>query len=73
MLQHFFASAPRLVREPMRDPTGQSRFVDDHLGPSNSVERLTIADSLDRIGRRLRNADGAQSLEQWRDLFKDGT
>lgn len=73
MVQHFFAQAPKLVREPMRDPTGQSRFVDDHLGPANSLERLTIADSLDRIGRRLRNADGAQSVEQWRELFEGGT
>lgn len=70
MVQHFFANAPRLVREPMRDPTGQSLFVDSHLGPSNSVERLVVADNLDRIGRRLRNADGAQSLDQWRDLLE---
>jgi hypothetical protein len=73
MVQHFFAKAPQLVREPMRDPTGQSRFVDDHLGAAHSVERLTIADSLDRIGRRLRNADGAQSVDQWRELFEGGT
>jgi hypothetical protein len=73
MVQHFFVKAPQLVRAPIRDPTRQSPFVDDHLGPSNSVERLTIADSLDRIGRRLRNADGAQSVEQWRELFEGGT
>jgi hypothetical protein len=72
MVQHFFAHAPQLIREPTRDPTGQTPFVDDHLGPAQSVERLTIADSLDRIGRRLRNADGAQSVEQWRDLFDGG-
>jgi hypothetical protein len=73
MVQHFFANAPQLVREPTRDPTRHSAVVDDHLGPPNSVERLTIADSLDRIGRRLRNADGAQSLDQWRELFDGGT
>ena len=70
MTQHFFAVAPQLVREPTPDPTGQSPHVDDHLGPPNSVERLLIADTLDRIGRRLRNADGAQSVEQWRELFE---
>jgi hypothetical protein len=70
MTQHFFAVAPRLVREPTHDPTGQSLHVDDHLGPPNSVARLMIADTLDRIGRRLRNADGAQSVEQWRELFE---
>ncbi len=72
MTQHFFATAPRLVREPLPDPTGQTPFVDDHLGPAKSVERLMIADSLDRIGRRLRNADGAQSVDQWRELFEAG-
>lgn len=69
MVQQFFSKAPQLVREPMPDPTGQSTFVDDHLGPANSLERLTIADGLDRIGRRLRNADGAQAVEQWAELF----
>lgn len=73
MVQHFFTKAPQLVREPMHDPTGQSQFVDDHLGAAHSVERLTIADSLDRIGRRLRNADGAHSVEQWAELFGEGT
>jgi hypothetical protein len=72
MIQHFFSNVPRLVREPLHDPTGQSRFVDEHLGPSHSVERLVVADSLDRIGRRLRNADGSQSVEQWRELFEGG-
>jgi hypothetical protein len=69
MLHHFFASAPALIRTPTPDPTGQTPFVDSHLGPANSVERLMIADSVDRIGRRLRNADSAGSLDQWRDLF----
>jgi hypothetical protein len=71
MLRHFFAEAPRLVRTPTTDPTGQSMAVDDHLGPPNSPQRLIVADSLERIGRRLRNADGAQSVEQWRALFED--
>jgi hypothetical protein len=69
MLHQFFSRAPDLIRSPMPDPTGQSPIVDDHLGGHNSVDRLMVADSLDRIGRRLRNADGAQSIEQWRGLF----
>jgi len=28
-----------------------------------------VADAVDRIGRRLRNADGAHDIEIWRRLF----
>lgn len=69
MVQHFFMEAPEKIRTPMRDKTGQSRHIDDHLGSSESAERLIVADAVDRIGRRLRNADGAQSIDQWKLLL----
>ncbi len=69
MLHYFFAKAPELIRAPIPDRTGQSTHVDDHLGAKDSIERLVIADAVDRIGRRLRNADGAKDIEQWKRLF----
>lgn len=69
MLHHFFSQAPELIRTPIRDRTGQSAHVDDHLGPKDSMERLVVADAVDRIGRRLRNADGAKDLELWKRLL----
>jgi hypothetical protein len=68
MLRYFFDKLPGAIRQPMRDPTGQSVYVDDYLGGGDDVRRKTVADALDRIARRIRNADGAKSLDRWREL-----
>jgi hypothetical protein len=68
MLRHFFDKAPDLIRNPIPDKTGQSKNVDDNLGPKDSVNRLIVADAVSRIGRKLRNADGAQDIDQWKRL-----
>jgi len=69
MLQHFFTTAPGHCRKPIKDSTGQSVHVDEYLGEENSTQRLVVADALGRIGRRLANADGARSLEEWRSVL----
>ena len=69
MLQHFFKTAPEQCRKPIKDSTGQSVHVDEYLGEENSTPRLVVADALGRIGRRLANADGARSLEEWRSVL----
>jgi len=69
MLMHYFERAREIVQRPIRDRTGQSIHVDDDLGPEGSQERQQTAHVLDRVYRRLRNAHGAQSLEQWMDIF----
>lgn len=69
MVHHFFDRAPDLIRRPIVDRTGQSRHVDDHLGPANSTDRLIVADAVARVGRRLRNADGSKDLSQWSELL----
>lgn len=70
MVRYFFENAPIHVKQPIRDSSGQSIYVDEYLGDSNSVERLTVSDSLGRIARKIRNADGDQSLESWKELFE---
>lgn len=69
MLHHFFARAHELIRTPIPDRTGQSPHVDDYLGARDSTQRLVVADAVARIGRRLRNADGANDIEQWKRLL----
>lgn len=69
MLRHFFNSAPETVRSPIKDRSGQSVHVDDYLGEANSLQRRIVSDALGRISRRLKNADGANSLDGWKDLF----
>jgi len=69
MLKYFFDEASRQVLRPIGDTTGQSRHVDDYLGSVNSADRNRVSKSLDRISRRMKNADGAQSIAQWRDIL----
>ena len=69
MLRHFFNSAPETVRSPIKDRSGQSVHVDDYLGEANSLQRRIVSDALGRVARRLKNADGANSLDGWKDLF----
>lgn len=69
MLLRFFESGADLVRRPIRDSSGQSIHVDEYLGQKDSVERRIISDAFSRVVRRIRNADGARSLEKWHELF----
>ena len=70
MLRHFFENASEQVKMPIKDTSGQSVHVDDYLGQANSLKRQTISHALDRIRRKLLNADGATSLERWKELFE---
>ena len=65
MLHHFFQAASELVRSPIRDSTGQSLHVDNRLGPSDSRQRQYLSGVLDRIARRMSNADRSGSSEDW--------
>jgi hypothetical protein len=69
MLRHFFERAGEAVRSPIRDSSGQSVHVDEYLGARNSPVRRIAADTLGRIGRRIKNADGASSLSLWKAVF----
>lgn len=68
MLQHYFQNAANLVRQPIRDRTGQSVHVDDYLGVQNSLDRSIVSDAMGRISRRMSNADNAGSLDEWRKM-----
>jgi len=69
MLRHFFEHAPDHVLQPIRDSSGQSVYVDEYLGTPNSIDRRIVADAFGRIGRKIRNADGARSVHGWEQLF----
>jgi hypothetical protein len=71
MLEHFFEQASRLVLSPIVDTTGQSVHVDEYLGSRNSQARRTLAANLDRVLRRMKNADAANSVEQWVRILGD--
>jgi len=69
MLKYFFSEGSTRVLNPIKDKTGQSLYVDEYLGEANSLGRKIVADSLGRIGRKIKNADGAQSMDQWKNLL----
>lgn len=69
MLVHLFDRARTLVLSPIKDRTGQSVHVDDYLGPANSEDRKAVSAVLDRVNRRMKNADVLRSKEQWMELF----
>lgn len=68
MLQHYFQTAANLVRQPIRDRTGQSVHVDDDLGAPNSLDRRIVSDAMGRISRRMSNANNAGSVDEWRKM-----
>ena len=65
MLHYFFDQGSRLVHSPIRDSTGQSLNVDQDLGEVGSFRRQTLGGAMDRIARRMENADRAGSAEEW--------
>jgi len=71
MIHHFFSEAPNKVKNPIRDKTGQSQYVDSYLGDTGSLQRKIVCDALSRISRKINNADNANNLNGWRDLFGD--
>ena len=71
MLQHFFSEAAQRVLKASADVTGQSDYVDEYLGTANSLSRRAVADSCERIARKIQNANGAQSVEMWKTLFEE--
>jgi len=71
MLEHFFDRSRELVLSPIKDSTGQSVHVDSDLGPANSGNRRAVSAALDRVHRRMRNADASGSVDQWLEPFGD--
>jgi len=69
MLQYFFESAKNLVKSPIKDKSGQSVYVDEYLGRKSSIERKQISIILDRISRRMKNANSSASVEQWMEIL----
>lgn len=68
MVAHFFDRAVELVKAPIADRSGQSVHVDEYLGTANSQERRAVSQALQRVQRKLQNADASKSVDAWGDL-----
>jgi hypothetical protein len=69
MLRHFFNEASARVMKPIKDKTGQTIHVDDYLGIAESPERRLCSNALNRVSRKMKNADAFNSLQEWMDIL----
>jgi Second Messenger Oligonucleotide or Dinucleotide Synthetase domain len=63
MVTRFFDSAAAGVRKPIADLTGQSVHLDEALGAANSPQRRALAQGLERIATRMKNAPSADAWQ----------
>ena len=70
MLTYFFETAPRYISKPIIDKTGQSKYVDEYCGKIDGSKRELIANAISRIGRTIKNADKAYSLNTWKRILE---
>lgn len=70
MLKHFFNQSTKNVLSPIKDKSGQSIHVDDHLGTANSINRKMVSDSLSTVARKMQNADGSNDIKIWEQILK---
>jgi len=69
LIKDFFKEAPNQVRTPIKDVTKQSKTVDEYLGRKDSIQRLMVADVLDRNYRRIELADSSRLVDMWKDVL----
>jgi hypothetical protein len=69
MVEHFVGYAAEHVLNPIRDKTGQSLHVDAYAGAKGSELRKLMAQNLDRVWRKMKNANATQSREKWIELL----
>ena len=66
MVQHFNDFASRAVLQPIKDPTGQSRHVDNYMGQANSARRQRASDLFRQMQRSF---DRCKTREDINNLF----
>ena len=57
------------MRTPIEDRTGQSLHVDEYLGGANSHTRRELGTRLERLVKRIEDADRRGDAEAWRSLL----
>lgn len=65
LLKHFFEKAKDIVKKPIKDNTGESIHVDSYLKSENSKERSDMSYALNRIYKKMENADKIRSVSEW--------
>ena len=66
MLLHFLAYSMKAVMSPIPDPTGQSTYVDEYLGPAGSKLRKGVSTQLGQIQGKI---NSCKTRAEFNDLF----
>ena len=66
MLLHFLAYSTKAVLSPIPDPTGQSKYVDEYLGPAGSKLRKGVSGQLSQIQGKI---NSCKTKAAFNDLF----
>lgn len=70
MTEHFYEKAVGVVLNPITDSSKQSIHVDEYLGAPNSEQRVQASQLIDRVSRRIKNANARKSIDSWTELFR---
>ncbi len=68
MTIHLTDYSSRAVNQPIRDSTGQSRYVDDYLGPQGSSERQRAATNFTRMRDSINSCRSQEDVDNLFDL-----
>ena len=63
MVSHLLEFSSSAVMQPIRDSTGQSRFVDDYMGRPGSDARQKAATNFRQMKERLERARSESDLD----------
>ena len=63
MVSHLLQFSSSTVKQPIRDSTGQSRFVDDYMGRPESDARIKAATHFQQMKNRLERARSESDLD----------
>ena len=69
MVTKFFEKAKEAILKPIKDKTGQSIHVDDYLGQENNPARIEASYLLNRLHKRILNANAASSINMWETIL----
>ena len=69
MLTHLLGYSIEAVKSPMADPTGQSRYVDEYLGPAGSLLRKGASTQFGQMRGKVKRC---KTKAEFNDLFCEG-
>ena len=63
MLNHLFKNSGRAVMNPIANSTGQSRFVDEYLGPGGSRQRQRASTYFGQMRGKVNSCGTRQDMD----------